>query len=118
MAGALKKTTGLTGLAVLKFPHRELDITYEKLLRLLAAMPKDSAYRRYTEKLVKERQDIVKQNPTVEAVEEKIGCGQVEELLIQAKNETILAKDMLKWKPWENLMEEPPAHQWTWPPHK
>lgn len=118
MAGALKKTTGLTGLAVVKLAHRELDVAYDKILRILNSMPQDYTYRTQTEKLVKERQAIVQQNPTVEAVEEKIGCGQIEELLIQANNEISLAKDMLKWKPWENLMDEPPAHQWTWPPHK
>lgn len=57
------------------------------------------------------------QNSDVNAVEEKIGCGQVEELMMQARYEISLAEKMEEWKPWENLVEEPPQHQWTWPPH-
>lgn len=54
----------------------------------------------------------------VSTIEEKIGCGQFEEVLVQAQNELSLTKKMLEWKPWEKLMQEAPANQWTWPPHK
>ncbi|XP_076233979.1 NADH dehydrogenase (ubiquinone) subunit ND-13B [Calliopsis andreniformis] len=118
MSRVIKKTTGLTGLAVSQYPHRDLGALYKKILRVLATIPENSAYRKYTEKLVKERHDILQQNSSVTTVEEKIGCGQIEELIVQASNELSLAKNMQIWKPWENLVEEPPQHQWTWPPHK
>ncbi|XP_076313565.1 NADH dehydrogenase (ubiquinone) subunit ND-13B isoform X2 [Tachypleus tridentatus] len=76
MAGVLKKTTYLTGLAVAKNPHHEEDIG---------------------------------------TLENKIGCGQVEELIIQAENELLLTRKMLGWKPWEPLVQEPPPNQWKWP---
>ncbi|XP_041442350.1 NADH dehydrogenase [ubiquinone] 1 alpha subcomplex subunit 5 isoform X2 [Xenopus laevis] len=76
MAGVLKKTTGLVGLAVSQNPHEEKN---------------------------------------VEKLEERINCGQIEEVIVQAENELNLARKMLEWKPWEPLTEEPPANQWKWP---
>lgn len=116
MSGAIKKTTGLTGLAVSKTPHYTLGVLYGKILRTLQKMPESAAYRRHTEKIIAERAAVLKNNCEVEAVEYKIACGQVEELIVQAENELILARKMLTWKPWEPLAKEAPPNQWTWPP--
>ncbi|XP_008543388.1 NADH dehydrogenase [ubiquinone] 1 alpha subcomplex subunit 5 [Microplitis demolitor] len=118
MAGVLKKSTFLKGLEVAKTPHHSLTNIYTRILRVLAKFPSSSAYRISTEQIVKERAAIVKETPDVEALEKKIGCGQVEELIIQAENELLLARKMVVWQPWEPLTEEPPKDQWTWPPHK
>lgn len=118
MSGALKKTTGLTGLAVAKTPHHTLEVLYNKILRALQKMPENASYRKYTEQIVCERAQVLKANSDLVEIEKKIGCGQVEELIVQAENELILARKMLTWKPWEPLMKEPPKNQWTWPPVK
>uniref|UniRef100_A0A8D2I2K0 NADH dehydrogenase [ubiquinone] 1 alpha subcomplex subunit 5 n=1 Tax=Urocitellus parryii TaxID=9999 RepID=A0A8D2I2K0_UROPR len=76
MAGVLKKTTGLVGLAVCESPHEESD---------------------------------------VKKLEEQLQHGQIEEVILQAETELSLARKMLQWKPWEPLIEEPPANQWKWP---
>ncbi|XP_011169153.1 NADH dehydrogenase [ubiquinone] 1 alpha subcomplex subunit 5 [Solenopsis invicta] len=118
MAGILKKTTNLKGLAVCKNPHQELMPLYNRILRVLEKLPKDYTYRTQTEGLVKNRLKIIQETENVQTIEDKISCGQVEELIIQAKNELSLAEKMLVWKPWEKLIQEAPPNQWTWPPHK
>ncbi|XP_071649299.1 NADH dehydrogenase [ubiquinone] 1 alpha subcomplex subunit 5 [Temnothorax longispinosus] len=118
MAGVLKKSTNLKGLAVCTNPHLELIPLYKRILRVLQTFPKDYAYRKETEGIVQNRLKIMQERESVQDIEAKIGCGQVEELIIQAKNELSLAEKMLIWKPWEKLMQEAPPNQWTWPPHK
>ncbi|XP_025246886.1 NADH dehydrogenase [ubiquinone] 1 alpha subcomplex subunit 5-like isoform X1 [Theropithecus gelada] len=93
MAGVLKKTTGLVGLAVCNTPHERLSILYTKILDVLAEIPKNAAYRKYTEQITNEKLAMVK----------------------AAEHELILARKMRDWKPWEPLVEEPPADQWKWP---
>uniref|UniRef100_A0A5F9C9G2 NADH dehydrogenase [ubiquinone] 1 alpha subcomplex subunit 5 n=1 Tax=Oryctolagus cuniculus TaxID=9986 RepID=A0A5F9C9G2_RABIT len=70
IAGLLKKTTGLVGLAVCESPHKA---TAENWFRRGAVV------------------------------------------ILQAENELSLARKMIQWKPWEPLVEEPPANQWKWP---
>ncbi|OCT87346.1 NADH dehydrogenase [ubiquinone] 1 alpha subcomplex subunit 5 [Xenopus laevis] len=115
MAGVLKKTTGLVGIAVSQNPHERLRILYTKILATLQTIPNDAAYRKYTEQIVNERFNAVQMEKNVEKLEERINCGQIEEVIVQAENELSLARKMLEWKPWEPLTEEPPANQWKWP---
>jgi len=49
MAGPLKATTGLTGLAVAQYPHRMLTAVYQKILRTIKDMPESYAYRKNTQ---------------------------------------------------------------------
>ncbi|KAG9467601.1 NADH dehydrogenase [ubiquinone] 1 alpha subcomplex subunit 5 [Eleutherodactylus coqui] len=115
MAGVLKKTTGLVGLAVAQNPHEHLRILYTKILGTLQAIPKDAAYRKYTEQIVNDRLNLVKTESSVDKLEQVINCGQIEEVIVQAENELHLARKMVEWKPWEPLIEEPPTNQWKWP---
>nr|BAB26409.1 unnamed protein product [Mus musculus] len=115
MAGLLKKTTGLVGLAVCDTPHERLTILYTKTLDILKHFPKHAAYRKYTEQITNEKLDMVKAEPDVKKLEALLQGGEVEEVILQAEKELSLARKMLKWKPWEPLVEEPPANQWNWP---
>ncbi|XP_054715505.1 NADH dehydrogenase [ubiquinone] 1 alpha subcomplex subunit 5-like [Uloborus diversus] len=115
MASALKKCTQLTGLAVAKHPHHTLTSYYNKILRALENIPKDAAYRQHTSKIVEERLAIVSSEPDIGKLEEKINCGQVEELILQAEKELMLARKMTSWKAWEPLQKEAPLNQWKWP---
>ncbi|XP_032498947.1 NADH dehydrogenase [ubiquinone] 1 alpha subcomplex subunit 5 [Phocoena sinus] len=115
MAGLLKKTTGLVGLAVCESPHERLKILYTKILDVLGQIPKNAAYRKYTEQITDERLSMVKAEPNVKKLEEQLQGGQIEEVILQAENELSLARKMVQWKPWEPLVEEPLANQWKWP---
>ncbi|KAF7694149.1 NADH dehydrogenase [ubiquinone] 1 alpha subcomplex subunit 5 [Silurus meridionalis] len=115
MAGVIKKTTGLVGLAVSVNPHERLRILYSKILGCVQAMPRDAAYRKYTEQLITERLDHVKLEPDVEKLEKKMNCGQIEEVIAQAEAELVLSRKMAEWKPWEPLIEDAPPNQWKWP---
>ncbi|CAI9167585.1 unnamed protein product [Rangifer tarandus platyrhynchus] len=115
MAGLLKKTTGLLGLAVCETPHERLKILYTKILDVLGHIPKNAAYRKYTEQITNEKLSMVKVEPDVKKLEEQLQGGQIEEVILQAENELSLARKMIQWKPWEPLVEEPPASQWKWP---
>ncbi|XP_069085982.1 NADH dehydrogenase [ubiquinone] 1 alpha subcomplex subunit 5 isoform X1 [Pleurodeles waltl] len=111
----LIQTTGLVGLAVVHNPHERLRILYAKILATLQTIPKDAAYRKYTEQIINERFSAVKTEPDVQKLEERFNCGQIEEVIVQAEHELSLARKMKEWKPWEPLIEEPPANQWKWP---
>jgi len=115
MSGALKKTTAITGLAVVRNPHQVLTVVHKKILAVLQKMPETSTYRRHTENIVQARQAAVEQESSVASLELKVNGGQAEELIQQARKELKLARNMLKWKPWEPLAQEAPANQWKWP---
>jgi len=115
MSKYAKLTTNLTGLTVARNPINTLGSLYGRSLRALAKMPADYPYRKHTEQIVSERAAMVKSATTIEELEKKINCGQIEEVIIQAENEVALARMLLETRAWEPLVNEPPANQWKWP---
>lgn len=77
-------------------------------------MPKEAAYRKYTENIIKDRLKTIETAPDMLAVENKYKT-QVEEMIYQANNEVVTARRMLDHKVWEPLVKKPPADQWKWP---
>jgi len=118
-------------------PHEELKVVYKRILQTLANMPSTAAYRIHTEKLILNRYNLVTSEPDILKLEDKIGMGQIEEVLeqvdvakfvfvltyicnfscpfFQAKMELELARTMEKYRPWEPLIEKEPLDQWRWP---
>ena len=95
----LKKSTGITGLAVHPNPLPELVQTYQSTLSVLSAAPPTSVYRQSVEALTQHKLNIVKgANGDIAAAEKKLDEGQIEESLDIAKDELKLAETMLEWK--------------------
>ncbi|KAG6893971.1 hypothetical protein C0993_012613 [Termitomyces sp. T159_Od127] len=115
LANVLKRTTGLTGLAVHPNPLPQLTKTYEETLSVLASIPSSSVYRQGVEALTLRKLNIVKNsNGDVAAVEKQLDEGQIEEALDIASDELNLAAKMVEWKSWEPLEEKPEAGQWEY----
>ncbi|KAF7490786.1 hypothetical protein SSS_10364 [Sarcoptes scabiei] len=115
MAKFIKKTTGLTGLQVSNNPREQLISLYKKILGVLNEMPDSAAYKNYTRANINQRLTIVQNENDPQAIEQKINCGQCEELIVQAENELSLAYRFLRDKPWEPPIEPAPENQWKWP---
>lgn len=64
-------------------PHYELTTLYGRILRAVEKMPETAAYRKYTEDIVKSRLAAVESEKDVAKLEEKIGMGQIEEVIMQ-----------------------------------
>lgn len=112
MAEYTKKATQLVGLAVAKTPRKTLVDLYKQTLVVLGSMPATSTYRKQTEHITKERMDLVNAEEDVVKLEHKINCGQIEEVILQAKNELSLAQQWQDWKAWEAPETSAPAGQW------
>ena len=66
-----------------------LDL-YAKTLEALEAVPPSAEYRKTVEGMTKERLAVVEKTDDLGAIEAAIGCGQVEQLIEQAKDELSL----------------------------
>ena len=68
---------------VILFNMQVLCGLYSKTLSLLQGFPKEAVYRHQTEQIVQQKLQIVQAETDLTAIEKKIGCGQVEELIDQ-----------------------------------
>ncbi|KAI6181119.1 putative NADH dehydrogenase [ubiquinone] 1 alpha subcomplex subunit 5 [Aphelenchoides besseyi] len=110
-----KKTTALTGLFVNEHPHHSLKVIYSRILRALQQIPASSAYRVATEEIVQQRLKLVEEEPDMNKLEEKIGMGQLEEVIQQAEYELETCREITKYKAWEPLVGKAEEAQWRWP---
>lgn len=109
------KPTGLTGLYQHPNPRPALISLYKYTLNLLAKeFPSNSVYKQSVETMTRNRLKIVEENEITESIENKIGGGLIEEILIQANEELTLAKELAKLKVWEELEEKPLEDQWVY----
>lgn len=95
----VKKTTGITGLAVHPNPLPELTGTYKSTLSVLSSIPSTAVYKQGVEAITKHKLNIVQgANGDIAVVEKQLDEGQIEESLDIAKDELELAQNMLEWK--------------------
>jgi NADH dehydrogenase (ubiquinone) 1 alpha subcomplex subunit 5 len=90
--------TGITGL----YPHptarNQLLESYRATLTTLEGMPEHSVYRQSVETLTKERLAIVEGTEDTKEMEQKLGQGMIEEVVVMANEELHLAEKVKLWK--------------------
>jgi len=97
----VKESTGLTGLDVQPHGREILIKLYEKILfELEKQIEPDSPYRQHTEKYVKERLQICREEEDIFRIEERIDEVQIEELILLAEQQLPLIPLMAEEKPW------------------
>lgn len=107
--------TGLTGLYQHPNPRPALISLYNHTLKVLnQKYPQQSVYRQSVEALTKNRLNVVENNEITEEIENKIGGGLIEEILIQANDELNLVNELAELKVWEELEEKPLDDQWVY----
>ncbi|CAI5755990.1 unnamed protein product [Candida verbasci] len=107
--------TGLAGIYKHPNPRPALVALYNETIKILNdKFPKDSIYKQSVENLTKNRLKIVENEEITENIENKIGGGLIEEIIIQAKEELDLAHELSALKCWEELEEKPLDDQWVY----
>ena len=109
-----KHTTELTGLAVHPSPFSALESDYTQTIKFLEGLPSESVYRQATLAITQQRlaalQETQKQHQqelnsgdakqvedVIANLETTLDAGQIEEVIIQARDELKLAAKMLEW---------------------
>jgi NADH dehydrogenase (ubiquinone) 1 alpha subcomplex subunit 5 len=107
--------TGLTGIFQHPDPRPALIEIYRSTIRFLKdEFPEHSVYRNSTLAFTKERLAAVESTEDIGDIEQKIGNGLLEEVLIQASEEFSLAELLKREECWDNLSEEPLEDQWVY----
>ncbi|EFA76373.1 NADH dehydrogenase [Heterostelium album PN500] len=101
MSQFIKKSTGITGLAVQPHARRILADLYQKTLKELQRIPPTAFYRQKMEEITKFRYDVIQKETDILKIEQTIFAGQVEELITQAENELQVIDLVAKTKAYE-----------------
>ncbi|XP_051122882.1 probable NADH dehydrogenase [ubiquinone] 1 alpha subcomplex subunit 5, mitochondrial [Andrographis paniculata] len=100
MMAKIKETTGIVGLEVVPNAREVLIGLYSKTLDEIKSVPEDEGYRKAVESFTRHRLQVCQEEEDWEAIEKRVGCGQVEELIEEAEDELKLIGFMNEWKPW------------------
>ena len=94
-ARSIKSSTGVVGLEVEPNAKPILVGLYTETLAAIQPIPVASEYRKYVEGLTKERLAVVESTDDLDEIEATVGCGQVEQLIQQAKDELNLIPNLI-----------------------
>jgi len=92
--GPLKLSTGIAFMDVEPYPRMKLMKLYYLTLQELRSLPDVYGYKVVSQELTRFRMKIVDEYLSVRAIEDRIACGTVEELILQAHNEIKLLRIM------------------------
>lgn len=82
-----KESTGIVGVDVVPNAREVLIGLYNETLKAVKVIPEDAVYRQSVEKFTNHRLKVCVEENEWDQIEKKIGNGQVEELILQAKDE-------------------------------
>ncbi|KAK8710539.1 hypothetical protein V6N13_145858 [Hibiscus sabdariffa] len=91
----VKATTGIVGLDVVPNAREVLIGLYTKTLKEIQAVPEDEDYRKAVESFTRHRLTVCREEEDWEMIEKRLGCGQVEELIEEARDELTLIGKMI-----------------------
>jgi NADH dehydrogenase (ubiquinone) 1 alpha subcomplex subunit 5 len=91
----VKETTGIVGLDVVPNAREVLIGLYTKTLKEIQAVPEDEGYRKAVESFTTQRLKVCHEEQDWEDIEKRLGCGQVEELIEEARDELTLIGKMI-----------------------
>jgi NADH dehydrogenase (ubiquinone) 1 alpha subcomplex subunit 5 len=102
LLSSVKESTGLVGLDVVPNAREVLIGLYNETLKVVNdQIPERAEYRRSVERITNYRLKVCQEEEEHERIEQRIGCGQVEELIEQAKDELELIPQLAEDKPWD-----------------
>ncbi|KAG6487946.1 hypothetical protein ZIOFF_056687 [Zingiber officinale] len=102
----VKETTGIVGLDVVPNAREVLISLYTRTLREIQAVPPDEGYRKAVESFTRQRLNVCLEEDDWEEIENRLGCGQVEELIEEAKDELTLISKMIGSVLWLAMSDE------------
>ncbi|CAM9627374.1 unnamed protein product [Scytosiphon promiscuus] len=103
---AVKKTsTGLVGLAVDVNARANFIALQKQILEKIKIIPDHAQYRKDVEAISGYRLKVATETEDEEAIEDEINHGQLEELLVDGKNELKLIDKYAEWRLWEAVEE-------------
>ncbi|XP_038993922.1 probable NADH dehydrogenase [ubiquinone] 1 alpha subcomplex subunit 5, mitochondrial, partial [Hibiscus syriacus] len=95
----VKETTGIVGLDVVPNARDVLIGLYNKTLKEIQSVPDVEGYRKAVESFTRHRLKVC-QEENWQMIEKRLGCGQVEELIEEAREELTLIGKMIELDPW------------------
>ncbi|KAA8493514.1 putative NADH dehydrogenase ubiquinone 1 alpha subcomplex subunit 5 [Porphyridium purpureum] len=81
--------------------RQTLTELYRQTLKMLEDIPASAAYRINAEKTINYRLKLVQETEDVMELENKLGFGHIEGVVVQAQNEIDLIPTLIEQKPWE-----------------
>lgn len=91
----VKETTGIVGLEVVPNAREVLINLYNKTLKEIEAVPEDERYRKDVESFTRHRLKVCREEDDWEMIEKRLGCGQVEKLIVEAQDELKLIAKLI-----------------------
>lgn len=94
--GRSKQTTEIVELYDVPNAREVLIELYGKILHEIQKVPKDHGYRKAVERIINEKLMVCQEEEDLKKIESRLGCGQIEELIEEAKDELKLIDYMIK----------------------